>query len=153
MQRVVGQSSHQVDDKGRINIGRKYLPLFEHGGFLARAFNNKSLVFYPNLIWEAMVDELLENGALDQDREDVMFYLSAGAEVKLDGQNRLSIPQDLRSRMGIEKEIMLVALGEKLEIWDSKKWEERDNSLTGEVISGKVATIKKENQALKEQKK
>ena len=153
MQLVVTQSSHQVDDKGRVNIGRKYFPLFEHGGFVTRAFHNNSLVFYPSKVWEQMIAELLQNETLDQNREDVMFYLSAGSEIKLDGQNRLSIPQDLRLRMGIEKEVTLVALGTKLEIWDSEKWQERDNSLTGEVISERLAAIRRENQALKELEK
>ena len=153
MQLVVTQSSHQIDEKGRINIGRKYLPLFEHGGFITRAFHNKSLVFYPSEVWNKMVNDLLQNETLDPDREDVMFYLSAGSEIKLDGQNRLSIPQDLRQRMGLEKEITLVALGTKLEIWDSENWRERDSSLTADVINSKLATIRKENQAIKEQQK
>ena len=134
-------------------MGRKYLPFFEHGGFLTRAFNDKSLVFYPNLVWEDILDVLLGNGALDRDREEVMFYLALGAEVKLDGQNRLSIPLELRTRMGIEKEIVLVALGEKLEIWDFKRWEEYSDSLSGKVVGGKLTTIIEEDKALKEARK
>ena len=150
MQLVVTQSSHQIDEKGRINIGRKYLPLFEHGGFITRAFHNKSLVFYPGEVWNKMINDLLQDETLDPDREDIMFYLSAGSEIKLDGQNRLSIPQDLRQRMGLEKEITIVALGTKLEIWDSEKLRERDNMLTADVISEKLVTVRQANQALKE---
>lgn len=120
--RVYGESDHQIDDKGRINIPRKFQPLFEHGGFLTRAFNGKSLTFYSYDAWEEVQQFLSTLTFTDQSGDHIARYLSCGTEVRLDGQGRLSIPPTLRRRANLDKDATLLAMGDKIEIWDSQTW-------------------------------
>lgn len=120
--RVHGEFDHQIDDKGRINIPRKLQPLFEHGGFLTRAFNGQSLVFYSHEAWEEVQDRLASIEFTELAADDVARYLSCGTDVKLDGQGRLSVPPNLRRRAKLDRDVTLIGLGNKIEIWDTQIW-------------------------------
>lgn len=124
--RVYGESDHQLDDKGRVNIPRKFQPLFERGGFLTRAFNGKSLVFYSYEAWENVQQFLSGITFTQQSGDNVARYLSCGTEIRLDGQGRLSIPPTLRRRASLDKDVTLLAMGDKIEIWDSQTWFDYD---------------------------
>lgn len=123
---VYGESDHQLDDKGRINIPRKFQVLFQHGGFLTRAFNGQSLIFYSYEAWQ-QIQQLLEDIPFtEQAADDVARCISCGTEVQIDGQGRLSIPPNLRRRAKLDKEVTLLAMGNRLEIWDAKTWQDYD---------------------------
>ncbi|HEY3377833.1 MAG TPA: hypothetical protein VGL77_10105 [Armatimonadota bacterium] len=146
--RVYGESDHQLDDKGRINIPRKYQPLFEHGGFLTRAFNGKSLVFYSYEAWEAVQQFLSSLKFTEQSGDNVARYLSCGTEVRLDGQGRLSIPPTLRRRSSLEKDVTLLAMGDKIEIWDAQTWMTYDEEhLTPETMGTALEKISSQQAA------
>jgi len=124
--RINGESVHQLDDKGRINIPRKFQTLFEQGGFLTRAFNGLSLVFFSHDAWENIQDYLSGITFTELSGDDVARFLSRGTETRLDGQGRLTIPPTLRRRARLEKDVTLIALGDKLEIWDTQTLSDYD---------------------------
>ncbi|HEX2948230.1 MAG TPA: hypothetical protein VHV83_01445 [Armatimonadota bacterium] len=147
--RVYGESDHQLDDKGRINIPRKFQQLFEHGGFLTRAFNGKSLVFYSFEAWEEIQQYLSTLTFTEQSGDNVARYLSCGTEVRLDGQGRLSISPTLRRRASLEKDITLLAMGDKIEIWDTNTWLEYDQqNLTPETMGIALEKISAQQAAI-----
>jgi len=136
--RVYGESDHQIDDKGRINIPRKFQPLFEHGGFLTRAFNGRSLVFWSFEAWDEVQQRLGTIEFTELAADDVARYLSCGTEVRLDGQGRMSIPPNLRRRAKLDKDVTLLAMGNKLEVWDSQTWQEYDEQRLTPVAMGQA---------------
>jgi MraZ protein len=146
--RVYGESDHQIDDKGRINIPRKFQPLFEHSGFLTRAFNGKSLIFYSDEAWSEIQQFLDTLGFSEQSGVDIARFLSCGTEVSLDGQGRLSIPPTLRRRANLEKDITLIAFGNQMEIWDSQTWMKFDEEhLTPEAMGSALENINAQRRA------
>ena len=50
------------------------------------------------------------------------FYLSGGQFVCADGQGRVNLPAALRKFADLQSEVVLVGMGQKLEIWDSQIW-------------------------------
>jgi MraZ protein len=132
--RVYGEIEARIDDKGRINVPQRFLLLFGEGGFLTRAFNGHSLVFFPMQSWLAFQDRMQASSARlsDQDAaqyfkaelaiDDLQRFLSCGAQVLVDGQNRLTVPPNLRRRAKLEGDITLLAVGDRLEIWDTDTW-------------------------------
>ncbi len=124
---VYGESEHQIDDNGRINIPRRFQALFEHGGFLTRALNSLSLVYYTHAAWQEIQDRLNAVDFSEQAADDVARYFSIGTEVRLDGQGRLTIPPNLRRRANLDKDLTLLAIGNRLEIWNSAAWQAYDN--------------------------
>ncbi len=146
-----GESRHQLDDKYRLNVPRRFLSLFDHGGFLTRAYNGRSLVFYPIKVWFALQERLqgIKEKLIEQDpalflkaelaTDSVTRFLNCGQDVTLDGQGRLSLPQSLRERAKLSKEVTLIGMGDRIEIWDTATWEayneELDPAAMGEALS------------------
>jgi MraZ protein len=59
------------------------------------------------------------------------------SELEVDGHGRVLIPRELREFAGLERQAMLVGQGNKFELWDEQRWNERrDNWLTGEAGDG-----------------
>ena len=98
------------------------------GGYLTRALNGQSLVFYSSVTWNA-IDKTLGNAKFyDTAAQNVKRHFSVGLETKLDGQGRLTIPPNLRQRAGLDKDVTLLAMGDCLEIWDTRRWREYDQA-------------------------
>ncbi|MHB9131285.1 MAG: division/cell wall cluster transcriptional repressor MraZ [Armatimonadota bacterium] len=134
MAMLYGESDHQIDEKGRIFIPRRFHAEFEHGGFLTRAFNGFSLVCFPHAEWEGFQQRLtaIKSRLAEQDAaqylkaelasDDLTRFLSCGVPITLDGQGRLAIPPNLRRRAGLEKDVTLIGMGDRFEIWDTQNW-------------------------------
>ncbi len=51
-----------------------------------------------------------------------------------DAQGRIRIPQPLMREVGIEKDVMLVGMGDKFEIWDQRRFDELQvGDISGEL--------------------
>ena len=132
---VFGEAQNQLDDKGRLNVPRRFQPLFCQGGFLTRAFNGKSLVFYPTTIWNEFQQRLKDIKKRVADQDPAYFlkaelitgnmnrFLSCGVQIaELDGQNRLTVPPTLRHWANVKKEVTMIGMGDTIEFWDTESW-------------------------------
>ena len=54
---------------------------------------------------------------------------------ELDSAGRLLIPQNLKEHAGLEKDIVLVAAVDKIEIWDKNKYQQFFESFSPETFS------------------
>jgi len=133
--KVYGEAQNQLDAKGRVIVPRRFVSLLADGGFLTRAFNEKSLIFYPTPIWEAFQQRLEDINTRIADQDPAFFlkaeratgnmnrFLNCGVEVnELDGQNRLVIPPNLRHWADLKKDVTFIGMGDKIEIWDTEIW-------------------------------
>lgn len=56
-------------------------------------------------------------------RSFVRFFFSGAAECEVDKQGRILIPQNLREYAGLDKEICIIGVSTRVEVWDKAKWE------------------------------
>ena len=68
------------------------------------------------------------------------FLLSSATECELDKQGRILIPPTHREHAGITKNVMLIGIIDKIEIWDAKAWEARNNQ-NGDKIGEALAAL------------
>ncbi len=68
------------------------------------------------------------------------FLLSSATECELDKQGRILIPPAHREHAAISKNVMVVGIIEKIEIWDVKTWEAR-NLQNGDKIGEALAAL------------
>ncbi|HOF86575.1 MAG TPA: hypothetical protein PLZ36_00545 [Armatimonadota bacterium] len=123
---IFGEYEAQIDANGRINVPRKLHALFAHGGMLTRAFNGVSLIFFAHEAWLQVESKLDELDFTELDGEDARRFLGCGTEARLDNQGRLSVSARLRERAQLAKEITMIAMGDRIEIWDTALWKEYD---------------------------
>lgn len=120
----MGEFQHTVDAKGRLFIPAK---LREGLGerFVATKGLEDCLFIFPAKEWEAFGEKLrslpLASGAA---RAFTRLFFSGATECEVDPQGRILLPANLREYAKIEKDVLIVGVSSRVEIWSKTKWEE-----------------------------
>jgi MraZ protein len=61
-------------------------------------------------------------------RSFARFFFSGASELEIDKQGRIVLPPNLREYAGIEKDLVIIGVGARVEIWDSEKWDEYNHT-------------------------
>jgi MraZ protein len=124
-----GLSSAQIDSKGRITVPANYRTLMveEASGSLVVTIDTESrcLLLYPFPAWQ-VIEEKLESLPSFQPaaRRIQRLLLGHATELELDRQGRILLPTPLRDYAELDKTVMLVGQGKKIEIWSESLWED-----------------------------
>ncbi len=118
----IGEYEHTVDVKGRIimpsklreNIGEK---------FIITKGLDKCLFVYSKSEWANFEEKLKTLPLTNKNARDfVRFFLSGAVECEIDKQGRFLVPANLRTYANIDKEIVIIGVGTRLEIWNKESW-------------------------------
>ena len=102
---------------------------------------DRCLTVYPLEEWERLEEKIKTLSLMKQEVKDFRrFLLSSATECELDKQGRILIPPAHREHAAIAKNVMLVGIIEKIEIWDVKTWEAR-NLQNGDKIGEALAAL------------
>ncbi len=128
-----GTSFHTLDDKGRIIIPSRFKDELSSRGsadhFFLTALHG-GLMAYPIKEWEA-----LENRIVDRTETShalwlfKRYFIGSAVECKLDRQSRVVIPPALKEKVALDKEIVLVGVLNRFEIWPKETWEDNSRKL------------------------
>lgn len=124
----MGEYLHTIDAKGRLTVPSK---LREGLGdtFVVTKGLDGCLYAYTESEWEKFIEKLTTLPMTNADsRKFVRFFLSGAASVEPDKMGRILIPQTLRSHAGLDKDVVLLGVASRVEIWDKAKWEDGDYS-------------------------
>lgn len=139
-----GRFLHNIDTKGRVSIPVRFREILteRHDSkvILTNDFD-KCILAYPPDEWEIILEK---TNALPTMKKEVKafkrYFISAAMECELDKQGRILIPPTLRGYAGLNKEVCLIGIGNRIEIWDKKEWEKavmlEDKDKIEEVIAG-----------------
>jgi MraZ protein len=135
----LGEYEVTLDAKGRflLPVGiKKQLPENENEKFvIARGFE-KCLTLYPKKNWDPIMAELIKvNDYRAENREFLRYFTMGAAEMELDSASRLLVPPNLKSYAGLEKDVVLVSVINKIEIWDKSKYQQFFDSFSLEKYS------------------
>ena len=96
----------------------------------------KCLTLYPMKSWEPIFSELSKLNDFDPKvREFRRYFLNGATVLELDTAGRLLVPPNLKEHAGLEKDIVLVAAMNKIEIWDKSKYQQFFESFSPEAFS------------------
>ena len=120
----IGEYTHNLDDKGRLAIPVKFRSQLASGAVVTKGLDN-CLSLYTEGAWGAE-SERLANLPLTQSkaRAYARFMLSSAFSVEIDKQGRIVLPAGLRSFAGINGATVVTGLGDHVEIWNQKTWNE-----------------------------
>jgi MraZ protein len=139
-----GSFEHTVDSKGRVSVPSRFRDIIadRYDGRLVLAMDyDKCLTVYPLEEWEKLEEKIRNLPSMKKEVKDFMrFLLASATECELDKQGRVLIPAAHRDHAGIMKNVMLVGIIDKIEIWDAKAWEAR-NSENGDKIGEALAAL------------
>ncbi len=116
---MTGTYEHTLDAKGRVFIPFRLRP--ELGDvFYVTISADPCLSAYSQSSWDRFYEKVLAMPKRQQLRMRPLFANACRCE--LDGQGRVLLPQKLRERIGLEKDVTIVGNGECAEFWDTAAW-------------------------------
>ncbi len=119
----LGEFEHSIDDKGRLSIPAKFRPGLEEGLFITRGLD-RCLVIWDGEAWRGMADRVRNLNPWQGDARRVQRHFFSGAvQAQTDKLGRVVIPQYLRAYAGLEVEVVVVGLADRIEVWARAEWE------------------------------
>jgi MraZ protein len=133
---LLGQHRYQLDAKGRIALPAKFRDDFAHGVYLTLG-QDGCLFAYPLDEWQRRSEEVRARPLSGQEaRAYARMFFGSAELAELDAQGRLVIPQRLRNQVGLGREVVVVGVSERLEIWASEAWDRYEQSYAGAYSGG-----------------
>ena len=131
-QSFTGDFSNSLDNKNRMNIPAKFRksldPINDKTYVLTRGFD-KCLILYPLNEWQEVESQLSQLSSIrSRDRNFVRSITRHATPVKYDAQGRIQIPESLINFSGIKKDVIVIGMIKKIEVWDPKILNNKENS-------------------------
>ena len=122
-----GRYEHTIDSKGRLSIPSRFREILvdRYSETLIVTNFDRCLVAFPKEEWEALERKAALLPQLKKEVKSFQRYFISGAtECPLDGQGRILIPPTLRDYADLGRDVVLVGLLKKMEIWSKARWQE-----------------------------
>lgn len=139
----LGNYTSNITNGKRVAVPKKFRNSLG-SQFVVAKWYEKCLVLISNDKWGGLIEKLTGNQATltgavrDTDR----FIMGSAYEVTVDSQGRFVLPESLMKFAGILNEVVFLGLGDRIEIWDKKEWETRENY----IADNAAALLEKANE-------
>ena len=128
--RFIGHHSYSLDTKGRVSIPSDFREVlterFDERLVVMKHYD-RCLVAYPVEEWQKLDERI---NALPSSDPMVTKYLrsfySSAKVCELDGQGRVLIPPALKVYAGLSREVIIIGLSNRMEIWDAQTWKKEN---------------------------
>lgn len=123
---LTGEFNHSIDAKGRLIIPSKFREILGEDFVITKGLDG-CLFVYPQEEWKTFENKLRTLPLTNKDaRTFTRFFLGSAVDGGLDKQGRVLISSALRNFAGLDKEVVLVGVLDRIEIWDKAKWDEKN---------------------------
>lgn len=128
---LIGEYICKLDAKGRLRLPTALIRQLPHSGVLEFAINRgfeKHLMVYPKDVWGKKTKKINQLNIYNTNERQAIRYFYRGASmIHMDSADRILIPSALISYAGLEKEVVLFAYDEQIELWDKVAYDEMLN--------------------------
>jgi MraZ protein len=136
---LLGVHRYQLDPKGRVSLPTKFREAFAEGCWLTVG-QDRCLYVFPRAEWKRRSDEVASPPLSDSDgRAYSRLFFGSSDMVKTDGQGRVTIPQRLRDAVGIVKDVVVLGVRDRIEIWDRATYETYEQAYAQAYETGTLA--------------
>ena len=118
-----GTSALSLDGKGRVTVPAR------HRDALAALSGNQltltqhpvgCLLVFPRPAWEGFRAQLM---SLPMEADGWRrFFVGSAVDVEIDSAARVLVPPELRAMVGLDKDLLLLGMGQRLELWDATRY-------------------------------
>ncbi len=137
---LMGEYVHTLDKKGRVIVPSRFRDELGERFVITRGLD-RCLFLYPRREWANLENRLKELPlAKAEARKFMRFFFSGASEVEIDKQGRILIPPQLREHAHVQKEVVIIGVSNRAEIWSKENWEEYSNEsdLSFEQVAEKM---------------
>jgi len=139
----IGEYRHGLDVKGRIIVPAKFRDGLGDKFVLTKGLDG-CLFAYSKEEWANFEAKIRELPLTNKDaRAFVRFFFAGATECEIDKQGRTLIPPMLRDYAGLNKELVIIGVLNRVEIWSQEKWENYSEAedLEADVLAEKMAEL------------
>ncbi len=120
---LTGEYKHILDSKKRLALPAKFRRELGETVVITKE-TNKSLVVYTLKEWKEKAEKLARLPiSKDEARRFSRLKLAGAVVVKFDKLGRILIPDFLKNYAGLKKEVTIIGLSTRVEIWDTRRWD------------------------------
>ena len=133
-----GTSALTLDGKGRMTVPARHRDALTVGTDRQLTFTKSTvgcLLVFQRPAWEALRGQLL---ALPMQADGWRrIFLGSAVAVEIDSADRVLVPAELRAWAGLDKEVLLMGMGRRLELWDAQRYAAHE----AQVLAGPVPDV------------
>jgi len=138
-----GEFQHTIDPKGRVIIPAAFRNELGVKFMITKGLEG-CLFIFSQAQWDSLVSKI-ETLPLSNSNARAFnrFFFSTASECELDKNCRILVPQALRTHADLEKDISIIGVGTRVEVWSKDKWEKytQDDSLNPDSIAETMAML------------
>ena len=138
---LIGEYEHSVDAKGRLIMPSKLKQDLGESSIVTKGLDSCLFVFSLTE-WSNFEEKLKTLPLTNKNARDfVRFFLSGATECELDKQGRFLISANLRQYASLEKDVVIIGVGTRLEIWNKETWEKCDENISADEIAENMTML------------
>ncbi len=123
---LMGEFNHTIDAKGRVIIPSKFRESLGDMFVVTKGLDG-CLFGYPIDEWKTIEEKFRSIPLTTKDaRKFSRFFFAGACDLELDKQGRILLPPNLREHAGLVKDLVVVGVLNRIEIWDKDRWNENN---------------------------
>jgi len=138
----IGEYQHTIDSKGRVIMPAKFREDLGDRFIVTKGLDN-CLFVYPQKEWLSFEQKLRSLPLTSREaRAFTRFFFSGAVECELDKQGRILIPANLREYANLDKDLVIVGVLSRVEIWSRDRWDAyNEENMDHNSIAEKMAEL------------
>lgn len=127
---LIGTYHHQLDQKNRFRIPTKLKERLGSDLVLTIGSGGALELFSETMLEESVLSKLENISLFDETaQKSLRLLLSSAHQLEEDNQGRFLLPQSLKSHANIQKNIVIIGVGNRVEIWSEEEWAKYSSEL------------------------
>lgn len=137
----IGEYAHTIDAKGRVIMPVKFRADLGERFVVTKGLDG-CLFVYSLEEWKNLEEKMKSLPLTSKDaRSFIRFFFSGAIECELDSQGRILISSNLREYAGLEKELIIIGVSTRVEIWSKEKWNHYSEDEDSEALAEKMSLL------------
>ena len=136
---LIGGSKHTVDAKGRMFFPARFRDEMWEDITICRGVE-KCLMLYTQEEW-ARLSQRIKEQPFSVSSQLQRYFFSTAALCSVDAQGRLLLPQQLRDFAGLQKDVWVTGVQDRVEIWDIDEWNKAQSAMTNDDVKSLMDRI------------
>ena len=139
---LIGEYSHTIDSKGRMIVPAKFRTELGERFIVTKGFDG-CLYGYSLEEWKNIEEKIKTLPLITgkDARNFTRFFFSSAIECELDAQGRILIAQKLREHAGLIKDVIVIGVSTRIEIWSKENWEAYNDNQDSDDIAEKMSML------------
>lgn len=120
---LIGTYKHQLDQKNRFRIPTKFKSVLGDNIVITKGNGKCLYLFSAEELDNSILSKMDGISLFDETaQKSLRILLSSAFELEQDNQGRCLLPQELKTFAGIDKNIVSIGVGKRVEIWAEEEW-------------------------------